>query len=145
MMMVKDLHPSKSSVINGNRYHRGNQLGEYGMFGEISKPLILSVLVHVVALGGLFAMSPYIPAPTLSLPPAQMVQLVDLPSGRGGSSGAARETPQPTLKEPDPIVETPEVENPPQPKTPEPKLPEPKPEKVEKVPPPKPKQLPQEP
>ena len=60
------------------------------MFGEISKPLVLSVLIHVAALGGLFVVAPYVSAPTLLLPPAQMVQLVDLPAG-GGGGGAARE------------------------------------------------------
>ena len=91
MMMVKDLRPSKSSAINGNRSHSGNRAGEYGMFGEISRPLLLSVLIHVAALGGLFVVAPYISAPTLLLPPAQMVQLVDLPAG-GGGGGAIRET-----------------------------------------------------
>lgn len=109
------------------------------MFGEISKPLVLSVLIHVVALGGLFVVAPYISAPTLRLPPAQMVQLVDLPSG-GGGDGAARETPQPIPKKPAPPPEPPKAEEPP-----EPHPPEPKPEKAEKAPPPQPKDPPREP
>jgi TonB family protein len=130
------------------------------MFGEISKPLILSMLVHVVALGGLFVFAPYVSTPRFSLPPAQMVQLVDLPSDGGGGSRAARETPQPTPTKPDPPPEAPKSEKPPEPKPPEAKAPEPKPaepkpaepksaepkpEKVEKAPPPKPKEPPLEP
>lgn len=109
------------------------------MYGEISKPLVLSVLIHVVALGGLFVVAPYISAPTLRLPPAQMVQLVDLPAG-GGGDGAARETPQPMPKKPAPPPEPPKAEKPP-----EPPPPEPKPEKAEKAPPPQPKDPPREP
>ena len=109
------------------------------MFGEISKPLVLSVLIHVVALGGLFVVAPYLSAPTLRLPPAQMVQLVDLPTG-GGGDGAAREAPQPTPKKPAPPPEPPKAEKPP-----EPHPPEPTPEKVEKPPPPQPKDPPREP
>ena len=111
------------------------------MFGEISKPLILSTLVHVVALGGLFVLAPYIAVPRLSQPPAQMVQLVDLPSGGGGgNSRVTREIPQPTPKPPEPPSEAPKVEKPP-----EPKPPEPKPEKAEKPPPPTPRDPPHEP
>jgi hypothetical protein len=111
-MMVKNLRPSKSSAINGNRAYLGNRVGEYGMFGEISKPLVLSVLIHVVGLGGLFVVAPYLSAPTLRLPPAQMVQLVDLPTG-GGGDGAAREAPQPTPKKPAPPPEPRKAETPP--------------------------------
>ena len=100
MMMVKDLRPSKSSAINGNRAHSGNRAGEYGMFGEISRPLVLSVLIHVAALGGLFVVAPYISAPTLLLPPAQMVQLVDLPAGGGGGGADTRNTPSRPRKNP---------------------------------------------
>ena len=138
-MMVKNLRPSKSSAINGNRAYLGNRVGEYGMFGEISKPLVLSVLIHVVALGGLFVVAPYISAPTLRLPPAQMVQLVDLPSG-GGGDGAARETPESTPKKPAPPPEPPKAE-----KAPEPYPPELKPEQAEKAPPLQPKDPPREP
>jgi outer membrane biosynthesis protein TonB len=137
-MMVKDLRHSKSSAINGNRAHVGNRVGEYGMFGEISKPLVLSVLIHVIALGGLFVVAPYVSAPMLLLPPAQMVQLVDLPVGGGG--GVAREISQPTPEKPAPPPEPPKAEKPP-----EPHPPEPKPEKVEATPPPKPKDPPREP
>jgi TonB family protein len=145
-MMVKDLRHSKSRAINGNGAHRGYRAGDYGMFGELSKPLILSALVHVVALGGLFVFAPYFSVPRLSLPPAQMVQLVDLPSGGGdGGSKAARETPPPTPKQPEPPPEIPKAEKPPEPKPPEPKPPEPKPEKAEKALPPKPKEPPPEP
>jgi TonB family protein len=139
--MVKDLRHNISTAINGHRAHRGYRAGAYGMFGEISKPLILSTLVHVVALGGLFVLAPYTSAPRFSLPPAQMVQLVDLPSGGGGGhSGVTREIPQPTPKQPEPPTEAPKVEKPP-----EPKPPEPKPEKAEKPPPPKPRDPPHEP
>jgi TonB family protein len=156
-MMVKDLRHNKSTAINGHRAHRGHGAGDYGMFGEISKPLTLSTLVHVVALGGLFVLGPYISASRLSLPPAQMVQLVDLPSGGGGGdSRVTREIPQPTPKKPEPLPEPPKVEKPPEPKPPEPKPeaaekppepkpPEPKPETAEKPPPPKPKEPPHEP
>jgi outer membrane biosynthesis protein TonB len=137
-MMVKDLRHSKSSAINGNRAHVGNRVSEYGMFGEISKPLVLSVLIHVIALGGLFVVAPYVSAPMLLLPPAQMVQLVDLPVGGGG--GVAREISQPTPEKPAPPPEPPKAEKPP-----EPHPPEPKPEKVEATPPPKPKDPPREP
>jgi TonB family protein len=114
------------------------------MFGEISKPLILSVLVHVVALGGLFVLTPYLSAPRLSLPPAQMVQLVDLPSAGGGGGQAARDTPQPPPKAPEPAPETPKAEKPPEPEPPAPP-PAPKAETVEKAPPPQPKEPPPEP
>jgi outer membrane biosynthesis protein TonB len=137
-MMVKNLRPSKSSAINGNRAYLGNRVGEYGMFGEISKPLVLSVLIHVVVLGGLFVVAPYVSAPTLLLSPAQMVQLVDLPAGGGG--GMAREPPQLTPQKPAPPPETPKAEQPP-----EPSPPELKPEKAEIGPPPKPKEPPREP
>ena len=63
------------------------------MFGEISRPLFLSVLIHVAALGGLFVVAPYLSAPTLLLPPAQMVQLVDLPTGGGGGGATRRSNP----------------------------------------------------
>jgi TonB C terminal len=154
-MMVKDRHLSKSSAINGHRAHRGYRASAYGMFGEISKPLILSVLVHVAALGGLFVLTPYLSAPRLSLPPAQMVQLVDLPSNGGGGGKAARETPQPLPKKPEPAPEPPRAEKPPEPQLPEPQPPEPQPpapkppeptaETVENAPPPKPKEPPPEP
>jgi outer membrane biosynthesis protein TonB len=108
------------------------------MFGEISKPLVLSVLIHVVAMGGLFVVAPYISVPTPLLPPAQMVQLVDLPTGGGG--GATPEAPQPAPKKPDPPPEIPKAEKPP-----EPTPPDPKPEKAEKAPPPQPKDPPREP
>ena len=137
-MMVKDLRHSKSSAINGNRTHVGNRVGEYGMFGEISKPLVLSVLLHVIAVGGLFVVAPYVSAPALRLPPAQMVQLVDLPVG--GDGGVAREISQPTPEKPAPPPEPPKAEKPP-----EPPPPEPKPEKVETTPPPSPKDPPREP
>ena len=137
--MVKDLRPSKSSAINGNRVHSRNRVGESGMLREISKPLVLSVLIHVAALGGLFVVAPYVSAPTLLLPPAQMVQLVDLPAG-GGGGGAARDISQPTPKKPAPPPEPLKAEKPP-----EPPPPEPKPQKVEKAPPPKPKDPPREP
>src|SRR5262245_59367967 len=119
MMMVKDLHHSKPSTINGNRAHQGYRAGDDGMFGEISKPLILSMLVHVVALGGLFVLAPYCSAPKLSLPPAQMVQLVDFPNGGGGGGRAARETPQPPAKKPEPPPEAPNAEKPPEAQPPE--------------------------
>jgi TonB family protein len=138
-MMVKNLRRSKSRPINGNGAHRGYRASEYGLLGEIWKPLILSTLAHGVVLGGLLALTPYLASPQLSLPPAQMVQLVDLPSGGGGGS-SVRETPQLPPKKPEPPSEEPRVEKPP-----EPKPPEPKPEKAEKAPPPKPNAPPQEP
>jgi outer membrane biosynthesis protein TonB len=136
--MVKNLRHSKSSAINGNRAHFENRVGTYGMFGEISKPLVLSVLIHVLALGGLFVVAPYVSAPTLLLPPAQMVQLVDLPVGGGG--GVTREISQPTPIKPAPPSEPSQAEQPPEPQPPEPKA-----EKAEKAPPPKPKDPPREP
>jgi outer membrane biosynthesis protein TonB len=140
-MMVKDLRPSKSSAINGNRTHQEYWVGRYGMFGEISGPLILSVLIHAIALGGLFVVAAYVSAPTLSLPPAQMVRLVDLPSGGGGGdSTAVRETPPPAPKKPDPPPESPRAEKPPEAMAPEPTL-----EKTEQAPPPKPQEPPREP
>ena len=140
-MMVRDLRHSKSRAINGNRAHPGNRVGTSGMFGEMSKPLILSVLIHVVALAGLVVVTPYVSAPTVSLPPAQMVQLVDLPSGGGGDgSKLASEIPQPPPKEPDPLPEPTKAEQPP-----EPQVPEPQPEKAENAPPPKPREPPQKP
>jgi outer membrane biosynthesis protein TonB len=139
--MVKDLRHSKPSAINDNGVHRGYRTGAYGMFGEIPKPLILSMLAHVVALGGLFLLTPYVSAPQLSLPPAQMVQLVDLAGEAGGDGGkAARQTPQPPPKTPEVAPEAAAVEKPA-----EPKAPEPKPEKVEKIPPAKPKEPPRQP
>jgi TonB family protein len=140
-MMVKDLRHSKSSAINGNRVHRGYRDGGGGMVGEISKPLILSTVIHVAALGGLLVLAPYVSAPKLSLPPAQMVQLVDLPSsGAGGGNTPVRDITPPTPQKPEPPPEAPKVEPPP-----EPKLPEPKPEKTEKAPPPKPQEPPRAP
>jgi TonB family protein len=139
--MVKDLRHSKSGAINGNRVHRGYRDGGGGMVGEISKPLILSTLVHVAALGGLLVLAPYLSAPKLSLPPAQMVRLVDLPSsGAGGGSTPVRDITPPPPKQPEPPPEAPSVEP-----VPEPKPPEPKPEKTEKAPPPKPKEPPHAP
>lgn len=139
-MMVRDLRHSKSSAIDSNGAHRGYRASDYGMLGEIWKPLILSTLVHGLTLGGLLALTPYLAPPQLSLPPAQMVQLVDLPSGGGGSGRSAREIPQPPPKKPEPPPEAPKADKPP-----EPKPPEPKPEKAETVPPPKPKAPPEEP
>jgi TonB family protein len=137
-MMVKDLRPSKSTAINGSRVHRGSQPGDEGMVGEIAKPLILSTVIHAVALGGLLVVAPYLSAPKLSLPPAQIVQLVDLPSsGASGSSTPVRDVTQPPPKQPDPPPEAPKAESPP-----ESKPPEPKPEKAEKAPPPTPTEPP---
>jgi TonB family protein len=111
------------------------------MFGEISTPLVLSTLIHVVALGGLFILAPYLSAPKFTLPPAQMVQLVDLPSGGGGGSAkAVREPPAPPATKPEAPPEAPRAEKPA-----EPKPPEPKPEKAEKAPPAKPKEPPRQP
>jgi hypothetical protein len=100
-----------------------------GMLAEIRRPLLLSALVHVLALGGLFVLTPYVSTPPLSLPPAQMVQLVDLPSGGGGGSKAIPETPRPSFQKPEPPPVSPTPVKPP----------EPKPEKVEKPPAPQPK------
>jgi hypothetical protein len=139
--MVKDLRHSKSSAIHENGAHRGYRAGAYGIFGEISKPLILSMLAHVVALGGLFLIAPHLSAPRLSLPPAQMVQLVDLPSDGGGGGGKAeRETSQPPPKQLELPPEAPKAEKPPE-ATP----PEPKPDKAEKIPPATPTEPPREP
>jgi len=139
--MVKDLRYSKSTIINGNRLHRGSRAGDEGMVGEISKPLILSTVIHAVALAGLLVASPYLSAPKPSLPPAQLVHLVDLPSG--GADGAHAPihdlTPSPP-KKPALPPEAPKADTPP-----EPKPPEPKPEKAEKAPPPNPKEPPHTP
>src|SRR5262245_24995845 len=97
-MMVKDLRPRKSSAVNGNKGHRGNRVGDDGPLGEISKPLVLSGLIHVIVLVAVFAGAPYLATPILRMPPAQMVQLVDLPSG--GGSEAARETLRSTPSKP---------------------------------------------
>jgi TonB family protein len=140
-MMVQDRRHSKSRPINGNGPHLGYRSSDGGMLREIWTPFILSMLVHGLLLGGLMVLTPYLASPQISLPPAQMVQLVDLPSGGGeGGSRATRETPQPPPKKPEPTPEIPTAEKPP-----EPKPPEPKPEKVEKAPPPKPKTPPREP
>jgi len=134
--MVKDLRHSKSTAINGHGSYRGSRSSDVAVLGEISKPLILSMLMHALALGGLLVAAPYLSAPKLSLPPAQMVQLVDLPSGGAGDAPAPihDRTPVPP-KPPDASPEAPKAENPPAPK-----LPEPPPEKIEKAPPPKPKE-----
>jgi periplasmic protein TonB len=146
--MVKDLRHSKSSAINGNRAYARNRVGAFGIFGEVSRPLALSVLMHVVALGGLYVAAPYFAAPPPLLPPAQMVQLVDLPTGGGGGE-AVHESAQTTPKTPAPSPEPPKVEKPPEPpkveKPPEPLPPEPNLEKVEKPPPPTPTESPREP
>jgi hypothetical protein len=138
--MVKNRRHSKSNPIHGNGPHLGHRSSDGGIRGEIWTPLILSILVHGLLLGGLVVVTPYLASPQISMPPAQMVQLVDLPSGGGGDAMAARETPQPPPKQPEPSPEAPKAE-----KLPEPKPPEPKPEKVEKAPPPKPKTPPREP
>jgi outer membrane biosynthesis protein TonB len=137
-MMVKDPRYSKSTAINGNRVHRGSRAGDEGMIGEISKPLILSTIIHAVALGGLLVVTPYLSAPTISLPPAQLVHLVDLPSGGAGGSPTPIDDPPPsTPKKPAPPPEAPKADTPP-----EPRPPDPKPEKAEKAPPPKPAEPP---
>ena len=138
-MMVKDLRHSKLRGINGNGAHLGSYASGSGMLVEIWTPLLLSVLVHGALLTGLFVLTPYFASSPLTLPPAQMVQLIDLPSaGGGGGSQSGRETPPP--KKPDPPVQAPKLEKPP-----ESKPPEPKPEKIDKATPPKPKTPPQEP
>jgi outer membrane biosynthesis protein TonB len=137
--MVKNLRPSRSSAINGYRSPSGKRAGEYGRWGEVSRPLLLSLLFHALALGGLIVVAPYVSAPPPILPPAQMVQLVDLPAG-GGRDGTTRETLQPTPKKPPPPAEPVKTEAPAVPAPPESK-----PEKVEKPPPPKPKEPAREP
>jgi len=139
--MVNDLRSRQSTTINGNRIHRGPRAGHEGMVGEISKPLILSTVIHAVALGGLLVIGPYLSAPKLSQPPAQMVQLVDLPSAGGdGGSVNVRPTPPPNPQQPAPPPEAPKAEQPL-----ESKPLEPKPEKAEKAQPPKPKEPPHTP
>jgi TonB C terminal len=137
--MVRDLRHSKSSAINGNRVYARNRVGTYGIFGEVSRPLALSVLMHVVALGGLFAVAPYLAAPPPLLPPAQMVQLMDLPTAGGGGE-AVHASAQTTPQRPAPPPEPAKVEKPPEPLPPEPNL-----EKVENPPPPPPTESPREP
>jgi colicin import membrane protein len=127
--------------INGRGPHLASRDSDVGTFREIWTPFLLSVLVHGLLLGGLMVLTPYLASPQISLPPAQMVQLVDLPSGGGeGGTGAVRETPQPPPKKPEP---TPEVSKAEKPADPNP--PEPKPEIADKAPPPKPKIPPREP
>lgn len=140
-MMVKNLRHSKSTVSNGNMFYRGVRAGDEGMRGELSKPLLLSVIIHAVVLGGLLVAAPYLTAPKLSLPPAQMVHLVDLPSGggNGGHTPFHDVTPSPP-KQPDPPPVAPKADT-----LTAPKPPEPKPEKVEKAPPPKPTEPPHTP
>jgi TonB family protein len=140
-MMVQDRRHSIPRPINGNGPRLGYRSSDVGTLREVWTPLILSVLVHGLLLGGLILLTPYLASPQISLPPAQMVQLVDLPSGGGeGGTKAARETPQPPQKKPEPTPEVPKAEKPA-----EPKPPEPKPEKADKAPPPKPKIPPREP
>jgi TonB family protein len=140
-MMVKDLHLNKPNAIHDNGARRGYWTGADEMGAGIAKPLLLSTLLHVVALGGLFLLAAYTSAPRLSMPPAQMVQLVDLPrDGGGGASKADRETPQPPPKKLEPPPEAPKAEAPPESAPPEPKL-----EKAEKIPPEKPKEPVREP
>jgi TonB family protein len=134
-MMVNDLRSSQSTAINGSRVHRGSRPGDEGMSAEIAKPLVLSTVIHAVALGGLLVVAPYLAAPKLSLPPAQMVQLVDLPSsGAHDSSMPVRDVTQPPAKPADPPPAAPKVESPAE-STP----PEPNPEKAEPPPDSKPK------
>jgi TonB family protein len=140
-MMVQDRRHSKLRPINGNGAHLAYRSSEVGTLREIWTPFILSVLVHGLLLGILVMLTPYLASPQISMPPAQMVQLVDLPSGGGeGSTRGPRETPQPPPKKPEPTPEVPKEENPA-----EPKPPELKPEKAEKAPPSKPKIPPREP
>lgn len=131
--MVQDLRHSKSSDINGTGTPLGPYAGGAGTLGEIWTPLILSTLIHGALLVGLLALTPYLGSSPPSLPPAQMVQLVDLPSGGGGGGGKlTRDTPPP--RKLDPVPEVPKAEKPPAPKPPEPKV-----ENADKAPPPKPK------
>jgi TonB family protein len=110
-------------------------MGQHAMFGELWKPLILSALIHGMIFGSLLVLGPYISSPQLSLPPAQMVQLVDLPSG-GGPEGPpqAPAQPQPPAPKPEPPAPPPKAEKPPDPKPPEPKVEKPPPPAKPKAP-----------
>jgi outer membrane biosynthesis protein TonB len=110
-------------------------MGQHEMFSDMWKPLILSALVHGMIFGGLFVLSPYLSSPQLSLPPAQMVQLVDLPSGGGaGDTPPQPATPQPPALKPEPPAPPPKAEKPPEPKPPEPKVEKPPPPAKPKAP-----------
>lgn len=157
--MVRDLRPKRPSAINGQESQAGFRASEFGLAGELWKPLVISAVAHAVAFAGLVFVAPQLTSQRLILPPAQMVQLVDLPRG-GGPSGSrsARDTPQPVAKPPEPPPEPPKPEPPkaekppaaksvakpekpppPKPKTPEPEmtLPTPKAQKPPKKEPPK--------
>ena len=146
--MVRNLRPKKPSAVNGSRARSSPHGGEPGVVGELWKTLLVSTLAHLAVFAGFVLLTPYVFPPRLALPPAQMVQLVDLPGG--GTGGDAdmkpiRETPQPQPKKPEPPPEPSKAEKPPEPQPEEPlppqaKIPEPPPEppKAEKPPEPQP-------
>ena len=146
--MVRDLRPKRPSAINGSRARSSSHAGEPGIVGELWKTLLVSALAHLAVVVGLVFLAFYIFPPQLAFPPAQMVQLVDLPGGGGGGgtdTKQIRETPQPQPRKPEPAPEPPKAEKPPAPKPeesppPQPQMPEPVPEppKAEKPPEPKP-------
>jgi TonB C terminal len=146
--MVRDLRPKKPSAINGSRARSSHRVGEPGIAGELWKTLLVSTLAHLAVFVGLLLLTPYVFPPRLALPPAQMVQLVDLAGGGGGGgtdTKQIRETPQPQPRKPEPAPEPPKAEKPPEskpeePPPPQPQVPEPpsEPPKAEKPPAPRP-------
>ena len=127
--MVRNLRPKKPSAVNGSRARSSPHGGEPGVVGELWKTLLVSTLAHLAVFAGLVLLTPYVFPPRLALPPAQMVQLVDLPGG--GTGGDAdmkpiRETPQPQPKKPEPPPEPPKAEKPPEPQPANPSPPQPK-------------------
>jgi outer membrane biosynthesis protein TonB len=103
------------------------------MAGELWKPLLLSTLAHVSLFAGLLMLAPYLSSSRPAQPPAQMVQLVDLPGGGGPGGRPSAEAPPATAKKPEPPPQ-PAKPAPPKAETP-PAKPQPAAEKV----PPKPK------
>jgi outer membrane biosynthesis protein TonB len=142
--MVKGLHRKKAIPLNGQASHTEPRAREFGVAGELWKPFLLSALAHVAALAGLIFVAPFFATPRLTAPPAQMVQLVDLPGGGAPGVGQPpREAPSAPAKKPELPPELPKPV-PPQPPKAEPPKAEKPPEvkaepRAEKAPPPKPK------
>lgn len=92
------------------------------MLSEMWKPLILSALAHGMIFGGLFVMTPYMSSPRLALPPAQMVQLVDMPGGGPGGSTSAPGKPVTLPKTSEPAAPPPKADTPATPAPPAPQV-----------------------
>jgi TonB family protein len=121
--MARNLPPRQPSVSPAYSGRGAFRMGEQAMLSEMWKPLILSALAHGMIFGGLLVMTPYVSSPRLSLPPAQMVQLVDLPGGGGPGGGMSTPVKPPApAKKPEPVEPPPKAEKPPQPAPPEPRV-----------------------